>query len=457
MDPLLVAILSFSTFIAFSNGVQFSKLNHIGINYGRQGDNLPSPYRSIEYIKSMKAGIVKLYDADPETLKLLAGTGLRVSIMVQNGEIFNIASNESIAKKWVRDNVLAYYPRTMIRYIMVGNEVYGNQTLTQWKALVLAMQHVKNCLRNHNIHNIKIGAPMAMNVMSLSFPPSNGTFHAESLSTVVPLLQFLNKTSSFFFLNVFPYFPWAKNPENISLNFALFKGGNLSYTDPGSGLVYTNLLDQMLDSVHFAMAKLGFRHISIAISETGWPNDGDLDQPGANIHNAATYNRNLIHKMATNPTLGTPARPGVIIPTFLFSLYNENLKNGPGTERHWGLLHPSGSPLYSIDLTGTRYHFEPLPKPQNNRAYEGQVWCVLARFANMSGLGPLLSDMCRQLDGTCETALGPGKACYEPVSLTWHASYAFSAYWAKYRDSGDPCYFNGLASLTTIDPSKCRF
>jgi hypothetical protein len=113
------------------------------------------------------------------------------------------------------------------------------------------------------------------------------------LNTVmIPLLQFLHETKSYFFLDVYPYFPWAANPAHISLDYALLKG-KTRYTDPGNGLIYTNLLDQMLDSVTIAMTKLGFPDIRVLISETGWPNAGDIEQPGANIQNAATYNRNL--------------------------------------------------------------------------------------------------------------------------------------------------------------------
>ncbi|KAL9232733.1 hypothetical protein vseg_007807 [Gypsophila vaccaria] len=438
--------------------VDAQRSDHIGINYGKLGKNLPTPYQSIETIRNMNAGMVKLYDADSETLRLLAGTGLHVAIMVKNEEIVDLAT-ESVATKWVHDNVFAYYPRTMIRYILVGNEVYSNHVPDQWDNLILTMTHIRNTLKSHDVHNIKISTPLAMDVLSGTFPPSNGTFRVDTLTTLVPLLQLLRKTRSFFFLNVYPYFPWSKDPMNMSLNFSLFEGGNLTYTDPNSGLLYTNLLDQMLDSVYFAMKKIGFPEIPIVIAETGWPNQGDLDQPGANVYNAATYNRNLIKKIVTEPPVGTPARPGTIIPTFLFSLYDEDLKGGPGTERHWGLLRPDTTPVYQIDLTGVQTEYDPLPDPTNNLPYKGELWCVVHVAANMTELSPMLTGLCTRLNGTCETVLGPGKECYEPVSMVWHASYVFSTFWAKYRHRGTACYFNGLATLTISNPShgSCSF
>ncbi|XP_073272662.1 probable glucan endo-1,3-beta-glucosidase A6 [Primulina huaijiensis] len=434
----------------------------IGVNYGRVGTNIPSPYRSINFLESMNAGRVKLYDANPEVLKLLSGTKLHVSIMVTNEQISGIASSQSKAENWVQENVLAYYPSTRIGFILVGNEVLSNNDRKMWLDLVPAMRNIKKSLKGHDIHNIKVGTPLAMDVMESSFPPSSGKFRSDIPSQVmVPLLKFLNGTKSFFFLDVYPYFPWSSNPTNINLGYALLEGGNQTYLDSKSGLVYTNLLDQMLDSVVFAMRKLGFDNIMMAVSETGWPNAGDIDQVGANTYNAATYNRNLVKKMTADPPLGTPAKPGVVIPTFIFSLYDENLKPGPGTERHWGLIHPNGQPIYEIDLTGKHTENEGTrlsSSPSSNKPYKGKIWCVVTSQPNLTDLETALDFACRQGNGTCD-ALAPDKACYEPVSIMAHANYAFSSYWSKFRSSGASCYFNGLAIQTTTDPShgSCQF
>ncbi|XP_021629081.1 probable glucan endo-1,3-beta-glucosidase A6 [Manihot esculenta] len=437
--------------------------SEIGINYGRLGSNLPSAFQSIQIIQSMNVSRVKLYDANPEILKLLSGTKIHVAIMVPNHAIISIASNQSIANKWVQDNVLQYLPDTKIRFILVGNEVLSyvsEQEKIIWHNLVPAMRRIKNSLKAKKIQNIKIGAPLAMDILEITLPPSKGSFRCDISSTViVPLLKFLNGTKSFFFIDVYPYFPWSANPSITSLDMALFKP-NQNYTDPYTGFVYTNLLDQMLDSVIFAMTKLGFPDVRLSISETGWPNAGDIDQPGANIYNAATYNRNVVKRMTAKPAIGTPARPGEVIPTFIFSLYDENQKGGPGTERHWGLLNGNGAPIYDIDLTGNRLETEygPLPNPNNNKPYKGKLWCVAARGADLMDLARALRYACSQGNGTCD-ALGIGKECYEPVSVLWHASYAFSSYWAQFRSQGADCYFNGLAEQTTTNPShgSCTF
>ncbi|ESW25889.1 hypothetical protein PHAVU_003G073900 [Phaseolus vulgaris] len=340
--------------------------SNIGVNYGQLGNNLPSPQRSIELLTSMKAGLVKLYDANPEILRLLSTTKLKVSIMIPNNEIAGIATNQSMADEWVRNNVLPYYPKTLIRYLLVGNEVLSynsEQGHQMWNDLVPAMRNIERSLKGQNIRDIKIGTPLAMDVLQSTFPPSSGTFRPDVRDSVMaPMLKFLNRTKSFFFIDIYPYFPWSQNPHNISIDFALLRG-NSSIRDPATGLLYTNLLDQMLDSLIFAMSKLGYPNINLVVSETGWPNSGDEEELGANTFNAATYNRNLILKMSTKPPIGTPARPGVAIPTFIFSLFDENQKPGSGTERHWGLLHPDGTPIYDIDLTGKHPITNPAPLP----------------------------------------------------------------------------------------------
>ncbi|KAL5562174.1 hypothetical protein UlMin_031921 [Ulmus minor] len=433
----------------------------VGINYGQLGNNLPSPSRSVELIKSLKAKRVKIYDSNPEILTALKNTNLQVSIMVPNEIITNISSNQSLADQWVHTNVVPFYPETLIRYIMVGNEVTSSTDNKTWFNIVPAMRRIKYALKTHKITKIKVGTTSAMDVLSSSFPPSNGTFRSDiSESVMKPLLQFLNRTKSFFFLDVYPYFPWSSDPININLDYALFESKNLTVTDPNTGLVYHNLFDQMVDAIIFAMKRLGYPDIRIWIAETGWPNGGDLDQIGANIHNAAIYNRNVVKKITAKPPVGTPARPGSILPSFIFALYNENQKTGPGTERHFGLLHPNGKKVYQIDLSGEtpESEFKALPPATNNSPFKGKIWCVVAKGANKTDLGSALSYACSQGNKTCNP-VRPGGRCFYPNSLIRHASFAFSSYWAQFRKTGGSCYFNGLATQTSMDPSygSCKF
>ncbi|KAJ0111450.1 hypothetical protein Patl1_01521 [Pistacia atlantica] len=396
----------------------------VGICYGQLGDNLPSPSDSVKLIQSLKATRVKIYDANPKILKALKNTDIQASIMLPNNLIVNISSSQTLADKWVQKYVLPYYSDTKIRYLLIGNEILSAPDNLTWSSLVPAMRKIRHSLKTLGAPKIKVGTPLAMDVLQSSFPPSNGTFRSDvSDSIMKPMLQFLNRTKSFFFVDVYTYFPWISDPKNINLDYALLQASNITYTDPVTNLTYTNLFDQMVDALVFAMRRLGYPDIRIWIAETGWPNGGDYDQIGANIYNAATYNRNIVKKLTARPPIGTPARPGWVIPSFIFSLYNENQKPGPGTERHFGLLYPNKTNVYEIDLSGetpTKVY-----KPGNK---------------------------------TCDP-LQPGKACSKPDSLEWHASYAFSSYWAQFKRLGGSCYFNGLATQTIKDPShgSCKF
>lgn len=458
MAALLFSLVFFS-FLSISNAKLSSSL---GVCYGQLGNNLPSPAKSVELLKSLKVSQVKLYDPNPKILTALAGTKIHVLTMVPNEIISNISKNQSLSDEWVRLHILPFYPKTRITALLVGNEILSPwQTNKTWVDLVPAMRRVRQSLKKYKLQKIKVGTPLAIDAVdqAIPYPPSNGTFRSDiAVSVMKPMLQFLNRTKSFFFLDAYTYFPWSANPDKISLDYALFEG-NVTYTDPVSGLLYTNLLDQILDSVVFAMTKMGYPNIPIFLAETGWPSNGDVDQIGGNVKNAATYNRNLIKRATAVPTYGTPARPGWAIPTLIFALYNENTKPGPGTERNWGLLYPTGKPVYEVDLTGKRYDYPVLPEGKNNVAYKGKVWCVVAKgVINMTEVGNAVTYACGQGNGTCD-AIQPGKACYQPNSLVAHANYAFSSYWSQRRSIGATCYFNGVAVQTTKDPGygSCRF
>lgn len=151
---------------------------------------------------------------------------------------------------------------------------------------------------------------MAIDVLESSFPPSNDAFQSDIADQIVkPILHLLNQTKSFYFLILYTYFPWFKDPKNVNLDYALFESRTMKYVDPISNLTYTNLFDQMVDSVVFAMKILGYPDVRIWITETAWPNGGDVDQVEANIYDVATYNPNLIKKLISKPAIRTPARP----------------------------------------------------------------------------------------------------------------------------------------------------
>ncbi|KAK1606533.1 hypothetical protein QYE76_030206 [Lolium multiflorum] len=462
-----------------SHGHDHDHVHGLGVNYGTIGDNLPTAAHSVKLLRSVKAGAVKIYDANQDILHALAGTGIPVSVMVPNEIIPKIAASRRNARRWVAKN-LSRHPRVKIIYLLVGNELLSNQAIagSTWGKIVPAMKNLRRALHSYKLGHVKLGTPLAMSALSSSFPPSAGEFREDIAESVMkPLLQFLSDTRSYFFIDVYPYFAWVANQKDILLDYALFQSHTTdNVVDPGSKLIYTNLLDQMLDATIAAMAKLGYPDVPLAISETGWPSGGG---DGANVVNAETYNRHLATRMSHTP--GTPARPDTSMPVFVFSLYNEDLKPGAGTERHWGMFYPNGTSVYDVDLTGKHYYAPPPPGPEpvpvpppgpapgpvpppgppdNNPTDEG-VWCVLAtgKPVNETAVQIALNYACEQGGAATCAAIQQGGACFEPNTLDAHASYAFNSYWQKFKKTGATCSFNGLAVKTTKDPSygTCKF
>lgn len=434
----------------------------IGVDYGQLGDNLPQPEQVIKLIKRMNIGKVKIYDANPRILSALANSSITVCVMLPNEQIIATATNKSKADLFVRQNISSFYPHTKIRMLLVGNEILSGSNQT-WPYLVPAMINLHSALSRHKLHKIKISTPLAMDMLQGSlFPPSNASFRNDIAQPILkPMLHFLQRTRSPFFIDVYPFFARENDPANISLDFALFAPNAKLFKDPSNGLEYHNLLDLQLDAVVSAMCKLGYPSVKITISETGWPTREDLDERGANIHNAALYNRRLVRKMLAKPPLGTPLRPGELIDTYIFALFNEDLKTGPTTERNWGLLYPNGSSVYQVDLTGCLNdgQYAPLPPaPPEAAPGELKLWCIANPKIDIASLSGALSYACGQGSANCKP-IQPGQSCFFPNTTAAHASYAFNDYYNKFHKIGGTCEFGGAANLTSHDPSygACKF
>lgn len=98
-----------------------------------------------------------------------------------------------------------------------------------------------------------------------------------------------------------------------------------------------------------ALNSLGFKNVEIVVAETGWPYKGDSNEVGPSLENAKAYNGNLIAHLRS--MVGTPLMPGKSVDTYLFALYDEDLKPGPSSERAFGLFKPDLSMVYDIGLS----------------------------------------------------------------------------------------------------------
>ena len=320
----------------------------LGINYGQLGNNLPVPSEVIPLIQSIGAKRVKLFDANPLILRAFANTDIEIMVGLGNDVLLEMRDPQN-ALTWVKSNVQPYLPATKITGIMVGNEVLTLYNTDWSNSLVLAMQSIYDALLGLGLHNnIKVTSAHAFSIMGFSYPPSAGAFKQDLMQYMPEILDFHMKTGSPFHVNMYPYFAYRSSPKEISLDYVLLQPNNGS-VDPTTNLSYDNMLFAQIDAVYSALSLLGYKGVSVCVSETGWPSKGDDDEVGATLDNAAIYNSNLIKMVAQNKA--TPLRPNSELDLYIFALFNENMKTGPTSERNFGLFQPDKLPVYTVRLT----------------------------------------------------------------------------------------------------------
>ncbi|XWS36748.1 hypothetical protein CRYUN_Cryun20dG0112400 [Craigia yunnanensis] len=446
-----------SFFVLFISVFSLADSGSIGVNYGRIADNLPLASKVAELLKSHGLNRVKIYDTDPAVLNALSGSGIKVTVDLPNEQIFAAANCTSFANSWVEQNVAAYYPRTEIEAIAVGNEVFADHHNTT-NFLVPAMKNIHEALVKLNLHSdIKVSSPIALSAIQNSYPPSAGTFRPELIEPVFkPMLDFLRQTGSFLMINAYPFFAYMSNSKDISLDYALFRE-NSGVVDQGNGLRYSNLFDAQVDAVFAAMSALKYDEIRLVVTESGWPSNGDGNEPGASIQNAATYNGNLVRRILTGG--GTPLKPNANLTVYLFALFNENKKIGPTSERNYGLFYPNEEKVYDIPFTVEGFKNNPSPVPVNQPVAApptvkctANSWCVANAEAGKEKLQEALDYACGEGGADCQP-IQPGAKCYEPNTIEAHASYAFNSYYQKNAHQTGTCVFGGVAHVVTQPPS----
>ncbi|XP_021772121.1 glucan endo-1,3-beta-glucosidase-like [Chenopodium quinoa] len=339
MHAMAISYLNVSLFIAAFLLLSLRPTEaQVGVSYGKIANNLPSPQDVVNLYRSNNIKAMRLYFPDQPTLEALQGTDIKLMLGVANENIRSIASCRCAAYRWVRTNVLPY--RSSISYIVVGNEV--DPSSEPASSVAPAMRNIQYALDVLNINNendeVKVSTAINANLITNSYPPSNGQF--KDPSYIAPIIDFMNTHDSPLLVNVYPYFAYANDPKDISLDYALFTSPGYVFTDPNNGLRYQNLFDAMVDSVYAALRRAGgHHHLRAAASESGWPSNGGF---GATFSNAMTYNRNLINHVKQ----GTPLTPGQPIETYVFAMFDENEKQGPETERNFGLFHPNQQSKY---------------------------------------------------------------------------------------------------------------
>ncbi|XP_024386814.1 glucan endo-1,3-beta-D-glucosidase [Physcomitrium patens] len=476
----------------------------VGVNYGTLGNNLPTPSQVAQLLLSTSLRNVKIYNADKAIMEAFANTNIRLVVGIGTESIPLLASSPAAAQSWVQSNIAAHMPATQVTALAVGNEVFTTSPQMS-SQLVPAMMNIHTALVNLKLDTIKVGTPHNLQVLQKSFPPSSGTFRANISNELKSLLAFLSTTNNPIMINFYPYFAYRDDPKNVSLNYALFQP-DTGVTDVNTGLHYDNMLDAQLDAVYSAMERFGYHNIPVLISETGWPSSGDPTEIAASATNAQIYNQNLLKYIASNK--GTPLRPSSSVDAYIFALFNENMKPGPGSERFFGLFNADKSLVYNLGIVTNTYPpatatppyvspisptpvlypppptpvfppplpsipppvysppVSPVVTPVHPAPYTapaqggnpGKTWCVAKPGSSERDVANALNFACGEGGADCGT-IQPGGPCYNPNTLLSHASFAFNVYYQKMGRNYWNCYFGGTGVITITDPSYagCSF
>lgn len=415
----------------------------IGVNIGTDLSDMPHPTQVVALLKAQHIKHVRLYDADRGMLLSLANTGIQVSVSVPNEQLLGIGQSNSTAANWVSQNIVAHYPSTNITTICVGSEILSSLPNAA-PLLVNALQYIHSALVASNLdRQIKVSTPLSTSIILDSFPPSQAFFNHSLKPIIIPMLKFLQSTNSYLMLNIYPYYDYMNSNGVIPLDYALFEPlpPNKEAVDSNTLLHYTNVFDAMVDAAYFAMADLNFTNIPIMVSESGWPSKGDAKEPDATPENANTYNSNLIKHILKKT--GTPKHPGIAVSTYIYELYNEDMKAGPISEKNWGLFDANGKPVYILQLSDSGSVLA------NDTA--NQTYCSAKDGADKRMLQAALDWACGPGKVDCSPML-QGEPCYEPDSVDAHATFAFNAYYQKMGRVPESCDFNGVAEITTTNP-----
>ncbi|KAJ8545677.1 hypothetical protein K7X08_018260 [Anisodus acutangulus] len=423
---------------------------YVGVNIGTDVSNLLSPADLVAFLRLQKITHIRLYDADPDILKALAKTKIRVIISVPNNQILAIGSSNTTAAAWIGRNVAAYFPETLITAIAVGDEILTTVPSSA-PLLIPAIESLYSALVAANLHTqIKISTPNAASIILDPFPPSQAFFNQSMSSVLSQLLQFLSRTESPLMMNLYPYYVFMQNKGVVPIDNSLFKPLTPSkeMVDPNTLLHYTNVLDAMIDSVYFSMKNLNVTDVAVLVTESGWPSKGDSKEPYATIDKADTYNSNLIKHIIDRS--GTPLHPEITSSVYIYELFNEDLRSPPVSEANWGLFHGNSTPVYLLHVSGSGTF---LANDTTNQTY-----CIAMDGIDKRTMQAALDWACGPGRANC-SEIQPGENCYQPNDVKNHASYAFDSYYQKEGSSPGSCDFKGVAMITTTDPShgSCIF
>ncbi|KAI3994520.1 hypothetical protein MKX01_012777, partial [Papaver californicum] len=213
MDPVIV-FYNFPSLQFFSFHQIYSLVSgNVGVNYGRRGDNLPSPNAVVNLLRSRNVDRIRLFRDDPD-----------------------------FAGNWIWKNVLSFTD-VHFRYISVGNEIEIPSAEAS-NHIVPAMKNLNNALTATG-KTISVSTTISFGLVVDSFPPSSGRFSDNAENIMRSIVEFLVANRSPLLVNIYPYFSYDGDQQQMPLDYALFTADRV--------------------------VKVGGANVDIVISESGWP------------------------------------------------------------------------------------------------------------------------------------------------------------------------------------------
>lgn len=426
----------------------------LGVNWGTQAFNPLPPADVVKLMQLNGIKKVKIFDADYDVIRSLAGSGIEVMIAAPNDLLAKLAADSSAAEAWVKQNVTQFIFKggVDIKWVAVGNEpfltAYNNSYLNTTYPALLNMQ---TALEKAGHSDIRTIVPFNADVLTTA-TPSQTRFNAGYLDQITSMLAIFNRTGAPFSVNLYPYISLYQN-ANYPIDYAFFSGTTSPLVD--GSIVYQNALDASLDGLISALTAAGYPNMPVMLGEIGWPTDGAAS---ATLALAGRYNQDLITHIQSN--VGTPLRPNTTVEFYLFGLLDENWKSilpGP-FERSWGIFYYDGIPKYPLNLnSGIPNLTATTLKALDSPPYMKAQFCVANDAAvDKTNLTQAVQWACERAD--C-TPLNAGSSCSNLTIENANATFAFNSYYQSQSQNVDACDFQGLAKLVTTNPSQgvCRF
>lgn len=239
------------------------------------------------------------------------------------------------AQGWVNYFITPYANDVNFQWITLGNEdIPGEEA----PFIASAMTNIKDALTSIGLGHVLVTTVLSQKALAASYPPSAGIFAPEIKTIMNDVATVLSSTNTPLMINVYPYFAYANDPSEISIDYVMFNSSEVVVQDrPYS---YYTLFDAMVDAFNAALENINHGDVGIAVAETGWPTAGN--PPFSSIEYAQTYNRGVYNHVFQ---YGTPRRPEVRMDTLFFAMFNEDLKPF-GVERNFGFFYPNMQPVY---------------------------------------------------------------------------------------------------------------